>query len=151
MIVTARHLLPIEIPQAFISLTVLAFGGALPDFIVDTSLAKTGYAEMAVAGTIGAPVFGNTFGMGLCVIKEFLRNNNQTLPFSLFKFKENHDSKILIAGMAVVSAITIELMVSGCILKFQITRVVAYIGYGLYATFVLLLVYFTFIDPSYSQ
>ena len=150
MIVTARHLLPIEIPQAFISLIVLAFGGALPDFIVDTSLAKTGYAEMAVAGTIGAPVFGNTFGMGLCVIKELLFANDHTLSFSLFNFEKNRDSKILIAGMAVVSAITIQLMVSGCILKFQITRVVAYIGYGLYATFVLLLVYFTFIDPSYS-
>ena len=151
MIVTARFLLPIELPQAFISMTVLSFGGALPDFIVDTSLARTGYAEMALAGTIGAPVFGITFGLGLCLIKKLITNEDHTMVFDLLNFESNPDSKILVAGMITISIIVIELMISGCVLRFQIKKVVSFIGYGLYACFVLSLAYFTFIEPHFVK
>jgi Ca2+/Na+ antiporter len=132
-------------------MTVLSFGGALPDFIVDTSLARTGYAEMALAGTIGAPVFGITFGLGLCLIKKLITNEDHTMVFDLLNFETNPDSKILVAGMITISVIVIELMISGCVLKFQIRKVVSFIGYSLYGCFVLSLAYFTFIEPHFIK
>jgi len=78
MIDDAKLLLPFEVNESFLAMTILAVGNSVPDFIVNCSLAKTGYAEMALSGCVGAPIFGMSVGFGLSLIIRFLRADEIT-------------------------------------------------------------------------
>lgn len=53
------------VPPAFLGLTVLAWGNSLGDFFTNTSVAKRGLGEMALAGCYGGPVFNILGGMSV--------------------------------------------------------------------------------------
>ena len=55
----------LRIPSAYLGLTVLAWGNSIGDFFSNTSLARRGLGEMAVAGCYGGPVFNVLVGLGL--------------------------------------------------------------------------------------
>lgn len=55
----------LRIPSAYLGLTVLAWGNSIGDFFSNTSLARRGLGEMAVAGCYGGPVFNVLIGLGL--------------------------------------------------------------------------------------
>jgi len=58
-----------NIPSAFLGMTFLAFGNSLPELAVNCSLAKNGYGEMAISGSVGGPLFNLVFGFGITLIK----------------------------------------------------------------------------------
>ncbi len=147
MISAVKMIIPIEIPESFLSMTVLALGNSLPDFIVDCSLAKTGFAEMALSGAIGAPVFGITFGLGVSLIKKMITEGiNKPIDFSFdFKGDNAKNNKILVCGFANLFIVLFMLMVMGFFNKFVIKPYVGYIGYVIYTFFIISIVYFTFL------
>lgn len=51
------------------ALTVLAWGNSVGDFIANTSIAKKGFAEMALTGCFAAPLFNNVLGLGITIVK----------------------------------------------------------------------------------
>ena len=61
-------------------MTLLAFGNSAPgkiilnniDLSVNISLAKAGYGEMAIAGSIAGPLFNVLIGLGISLIKKNL-------------------------------------------------------------------------------
>ena len=57
----------LSIPSAYLGLTVLAWGNSIGDFFSNTSLARRGLGEMAIAGCYGGPVFNILVGLGLSV------------------------------------------------------------------------------------
>ena len=153
MIVTFKLLLPIDIPQSFLSMTVLAVGNSLPDFIVNTSLARTGYAEMALSGSIGAPVFGILFGFGMSIVKrlitQMIDGKISSTPFELFTFDANHKNTfVLLSGISCISTVLVGLMICGVVMKFRIKKCASFFGYSVYSVFICLIVYFTFIHPK---
>ena len=153
MIVTFKLLLPIDIPQSFLSMTVLAVGNSLPDFIVNTSLARTGYAEMALSGSIGAPVFGILFGFGMSTVKrlitQMIDGKISSTPFELFTFDANHKNTfVLLSGISCISTVLVGLMICGVVMKFRIKKCASFFGYSVYSVFICLIVYFTFIHPK---
>ena len=147
MIVTVKLLLPINLPQSFLSITVLAFGNSLPDFIVNTSLARSGYAEMALSGSIGAPLFGILFGFGLSLGRRLIRLQKDQ-EFNLFDFDRNKGglNKIIIV-IAITSLLTLllGLIIGGFIMDFKIKRHISFFGYCIYILFFLSIIYFIFI------
>ncbi|KAJ1426575.1 Sodium/calcium exchanger protein-domain-containing protein [Ochromonadaceae sp. CCMP2298] len=58
----------LEIPPAFLGLTVLAWGNSMGDFFTNTAVAKQGLGEMAVAGCYGGPVFNILMGLGVALL-----------------------------------------------------------------------------------
>lgn len=147
MIVTVKLLLPTNLPQSFLSITVLAFGNSLPDFIVNTSLARSGYAEMALSGSIGAPLFGILFGFGLSLGRRLIRLQEDQ-EFNLFDFDRNKGglNKIIIV-IAITSLLTLllGLIIGGFIMDFKIKRHISFFGYCIYILFFLSIIYFIFI------
>lgn len=53
------------IPSGFLGLTVLAWGNSMGDFFTNTSVARQGLGEMALAGCYGGPVFNILVGLGV--------------------------------------------------------------------------------------
>lgn len=150
MIITVKLLLPTDIPQSFLSMTILAFGNSLPDFIVNTSLAKTGYAEMALSGSIGAPVFGILFGFGLSLLKRLITNyftgKEFYANFDLFNFADGNSNKILlITAILCIMVLLIGYMICGIAMNFKLKKYISFFGYSIYCVFFLSIIYFTFI------
>ena len=53
------------LPQALLSLTVLAWGNSLGDMSADTAMTKKGFGEMAITATMAGPIFNILVGQGL--------------------------------------------------------------------------------------
>ena len=56
-----------NISPAYLGLTVLAWGNSVGDLFSNTSVAKQGLGEMAIAGCYGGPVFNLLIGLGLSI------------------------------------------------------------------------------------
>lgn len=54
-----------KLPQALLSLTVLAWGNSLGDMSADTAMTRKGFGEMAVTATMAGPIFNILMGQGL--------------------------------------------------------------------------------------
>jgi sodium/potassium/calcium exchanger 6 len=54
-----------HIPSAFLGLTILAWGNSMGDYFSNTSIARKGMGEMAIAGCYGGPVIEILIGLGL--------------------------------------------------------------------------------------
>lgn len=139
----AQLLFPVQVPKAFLTMTVLAVGNSLPDYIINTSLAKTGFAEMAIAGCIGAPLFGILFGFGVSLVKSIIKSGKirEKLPFDLLK----EESRTLLIAMISAAVLVIVYVIGGAIQKFKIKRCQSLIGYIVYTIYALCLIFFTFI------
>ena len=149
MIVTAKLLFPSNIPQSFLSMTILACGNSLPDFIVNCSLARTGYAEMALSGSIGAPAFGILMGFGLSLSRRlfnmnYIKKKGSFEVFDLFKFNDNLNKKILTDALICIFTMLLVLIIMGSAMQFKIGRPVSYFGYAIYSFFVLSIIILTF-------
>ena len=56
-----------DIPPAFLGLTVLAWGNSVGDYCTNFSVARQGLGEMAIAGCYGGPVFNILIGLGFAL------------------------------------------------------------------------------------
>lgn len=149
MIVTIKLLFPTNIPQSFISMTLLAIGNSLPDFIVNTSLAKTGYAEMALSGSIGAPVFGMLFGFGVSLIRRLiiksLKGDGSSEEFAIFVFDENLNKKLIVDATICIMTLILCLLICGFSMNFRINKCASIFGYSFYCFFVISIILLTFV------
>jgi len=150
MISVIRILLPVKLSESFLTMTVLAFGNSLPDFIVNCSLAKNGYAEMALSGSIGAPAFGLLFGFGMSLIRKSMQNNFKAFDFDLFgRNNENEgmnvDNWIIVSAIGNLYVLLIVYVIFGIVQRFNLTRLVSLFGYSIYIIYFGFIVYFAFI------
>ena len=138
-IITAiKVLLPIKLPDTFLIMTIVTYGNATPDFVVECSLASNGYAEMALSGAIGGPVFGLLCGFGVCLIQGCLSEGG-IAAFDIFK------SKVIIMAFFLVVFDVVQLMINGIIMKFYIKRKVCIIGYISYFIYFMGIVLISFV------
>ena len=145
MVEAIQMLLPIEIPEVFLTMTILALGNSLPDFIVNCSLASNNYAEMALAGSIGAPVFGLTFGFGVSLLKRIILNGGKGLELNLRDPKDTQTQYIIFSACSNIILTVIFFIIIGFIQQFKLKKFVGYIGYSIYTCYFIALIYFSFI------
>ena len=145
MVEAIQILLPIQIPEVFLTMTILALGNSLPDFIVNCSLASNNYAEMALAGSIGAPVFGLTFGFGVSLLKRIILNGGKGLELNLRDPKDTQTQYIIFSACANIILTVIFFLVVGFMQKFRIKKFVGFIGYTIYLCYFFALIYFSFL------
>ena len=145
MVEAIQMLLPIEIPEVFLTMTILALGNSLPDFIVNCSLASNNYAEMALAGSIGAPVFGLTFGFGVSLLKRIILNGGKGLELNLRDPKDTQTQYIIFSACSNIILTVIFFIIIGFVQQFKLKKFDGYIGYTIYTCYFIALIYFSFI------
>ena len=64
------------LPQALLSLTVLAWGNCLGDMASDVAMTKKGFGEMGATATMAGPIFNVLVGQGLSTMIILLKNLN---------------------------------------------------------------------------
>ena len=52
------------LPEALLSMTVIAWGNCLGDVNADIAMTKRGYGKMAITATIAGPIFNILIGLG---------------------------------------------------------------------------------------
>lgn len=128
-----------NIPDTFLGITVLTFGNSVCDLALNVSLVKGGYGEMALAGSLGGPIFNLLFGLGSSLLKINLLYG--TIEISFYK-KEN-----LISVIAVFCLILnlVRLLVQSYCVKYKFNKSVAIVGFILYFLFLIAICLITFI------
>uniref|UniRef100_A0A2N9ELT0 Sodium/calcium exchanger membrane region domain-containing protein n=1 Tax=Fagus sylvatica TaxID=28930 RepID=A0A2N9ELT0_FAGSY len=58
----------LELPQALLGLTVLAWGNSVGDLVADVAVAKAGQPGMAMAGCFAGPMFNMLVGLGTALV-----------------------------------------------------------------------------------
>jgi Ca2+/Na+ antiporter len=103
------------------------------------SIAKAGYGEMAVSGSIAGPLFNVLIGLGVSLIKKNIQIGD--IEFSLFDF----DKKIILLISTLFLILNlIRLLIHSVILKFKLTPSVSYLGFLTYILFIAGILFFTF-------
>lgn len=137
MIDDAKLLLPFEVNESFLAMTILAVGNSVPDFIVNCSLAKTGYAEMALSGCVGAPIFGMSVGFGLSLIIRFLKSDEITQAEEFNLVDGEIISNVILCAIIGIVLNLLQNIIVGFIKKFKIKRYSSYIGYSIFFLYII--------------
>ena len=137
MIDDAKLLLPFEVNESFLAMTILAVGNSVPDFIVNCSLAKTGYAEMALSGCVGAPIFGMSVGFGLSLIIRFLKSDEITQAEEFNLVDGKIISNVILCAIIGIVLNLLQNIIVGFIKKFKIKRYSSYIGYSIFFLYII--------------
>lgn len=76
--------------EAYLGLSVLAIGNALPDALTTISLSKQGYAVMGISGGYAGQLFGLLVGFGVAMLKQSIIDGPQLFDiFNKSFLKEN--------------------------------------------------------------
>ncbi|KAK9139660.1 hypothetical protein Scep_009341 [Stephania cephalantha] len=62
----------LDLPPAFLGLTVLAWGNSIGDLVADVAVAKAGQPAMAMAGCFACPMFNMLVGLGTALVSQTL-------------------------------------------------------------------------------
>ena len=92
------------IPDSVMGLTVLAWGNSLGDLISNVAVARDGFAEMAIAGCYGGPVFNLLVGLGASLVILVNASPTHTLPLVL-------DESAMISVYFLGASLTLSLLV----------------------------------------
>jgi len=143
MVNDSQFLLPFEISRSFLIMTILAVGNALPDFLIDCTLSKSGYAEMALSGTIGSPVFSLLFGFGLSLIKAFAFSEKKEQDFNLLDFTPS--TKVILCAMAGIFINLVHYMLIFSLVNYRVKRYVSYAGFCVFFGYLVSIVLVSFV------
>jgi sodium/potassium/calcium exchanger 6 len=66
-----------------LGLTVLAWGNSVPDLITDVTMARTGFANMAMTACFAGPMCNMLTGLGLGFLALLRKSNAPTTPVHL--------------------------------------------------------------------
>ena len=141
MVTDSQFLFPFEIPKPFLIMTILAVGNALPDYLIDCTLSKRGYAEMALSGTIGSPVFSLFFGFGLSLIKYFALSKKKQEEFDLLKIS----NRVILCAMGGIFANLIHYMIVFSCSKFKVKKWASYAGFFIFFGYLTSIVLVSFV------
>jgi sodium/potassium/calcium exchanger 6 len=127
------------IHKAFLGMTLLALGNSAPDLSINISLAKEGYGEMGIAGSIGGPLFNLLIGYGSALLKVTIERGE--VPFTLF----TSVTWINLFAGSMLFANLIRIYLQSYLYKFDLRKPVAYFGWCIYIIFIIVICCIVFI------
>ena len=95
----------LDINQLFLGMTILTFGNSISDLILNLSLVKLGYGEMALSGSIAGPLFNLLIGLGISLIKLNIKEGAITIDF----FNRNNVTGIVGLIFLILNLITLQI------------------------------------------
>ena len=90
-----------NINQAYLGITVLAWGNSVGDMVANTAVAKKGLARMAITGCFAGPLFNLLLGLGLSLLLQNIKSGKQSFSW---------DSKENLTPMIVIVALILQLL-----------------------------------------
>ena len=127
-----------NIPFAFLGLSLLALGNSAPDIGINCSLAKNGYGEMAIAGSIAGPLFNLLLGLGLSLLIKTIKKG--TISIDLFSIK----NRVNIIAYCFLFINIMLLLLTSKVSKYHLTYKCAIISLIIFIIYTLLISGITF-------
>jgi Ca2+/Na+ antiporter len=105
-------------------------------------LAKTGYGEMGVTGSVAGPLFNVLVGLGASLVKIsiILASEGKAITLNM----EGDKDVLIIVALSILIFNIVRLLIHSALLKFDLRRSISYIGFVVYIVFVGVVLYFTF-------
>lgn len=122
-----------NLDEAFLGLTILAIGNALPDALTTIALCKQGSGTLAISGGYAGQLFGYLVGFGISLLKMTLKEG-KPVSFELFNRSElkRNIQELIVLGVALF--VLLYTFSYGVFNKFKMSRTFAY---GLIITYLL--------------
>ena len=120
-------------------MTILTYGNSISDLMLNLSLVKLGYSEMALSGSISGPLFNLLIGLGIPLIKFNVKIGN--INIELF----NKNNFIGIICLLILIGNLITLGIQAKLNNYHLTYKFAIIRYIFYFTFFIIICFITFI------
>lgn len=125
----------LNLTEAFLGLTVLAIGNALPDALTTISLVKSGAGTMAISGGYAGQLFGFLVGFGISMLKLTLKSGSQ--DFDIFNMKNISENILTLIVLGVALLALILTFLKGVTDQYRMTKGFATIMSILYGVFVI--------------
>jgi len=119
------------LPLNYIGLTLLAWGNSLPDFFVDTTLAKKGLGQAAISGVFAGQYFNLAVGFSLALLRQVIKKG--PIDFDLKDFSKSNIVNILLMSNVILALIIT--MVYGYKNKYVLKKDLGYFLLCLYGVF----------------
>lgn len=124
----------LNLPEAYLGLTILAIGNALPDALTTISLIQQGAGTMAISGGYAGQLFGYLVGFGVSMLKLTLKEGKQ--KFNLFDFNEIQENLLSLVVIGVAFLVLSVTFIYGVLNKFAMKKGFAVVILGLYVLFI---------------
>lgn len=129
----------INIPDSFLGITLLTYGNSLPDLMLNLSLVKLGYGEMALSGSIAGPLFNLLIGLGLPLIKLNIKYGK--IKIDLF----NKDNIISFISLGFLFGDLVALTIMGKLVNYRLNIKIAIVSFIIYFIYSALICIFVFL------
>ena len=128
-----------NIPDSFLGMTILTYGNSVPDLMLNLSLVKLGYGEMALSGSIAGPLFNLLMGLGLPLLKLNIKQGAINIEF----FNKTNSIAVICLGFLLVNLITLGIQAK--FIKYHLNIKLALVRFLFYFIFFCLICLITFI------
>lgn len=92
-----------NINESFLGMTVLTYGNSISDLMLNLSLVKLGYGEMALSGSIAGPLFNLLIGLGIPLLKLNIKEGGIDIDI----FNKNNSIGIICLVLLIGNLITL--------------------------------------------
>lgn len=137
LLMTISNLMNIN--ESFLGMTILTYGNSISDLMLNLSLVKLGYGEMALSGSIAGPLFNLLIGLGIPLVKLNIKEGG--INIDLFN-KENLIGNICLF-LLIANLITLGIQVKHD--EYHLNIKLAIIRYIFYFLFFFIICFITFI------
>ena len=128
-----------NINESFLGMTILTYGNSISDLMLNLSLVKLGYGEMALSGSISGPLFNLLIGLGIPLVKLNIKQGD--INIDIF----NKNNMIAIICLVILIGNLITLGMQAKIDNYHLTTKLAFIRYIFYFLFFIIISFITFI------
>lgn len=125
----------LNLEEAYLGLTILAIGNALPDALTTIALIKAGAGTMAISGGYAGQLFGYLIGFGISMLKTTLITG-KAQKFDLFNMASIHDNLLVMIVLGFSLVTLVFTFVFGIVNQFRMNKVFAVVLLVLYISFI---------------
>lgn len=128
----------ININQSFLGMTLLTYGNSISDLMLNLSLVKIGYGEMALSGSISGPLFNLLIGLGIPLIRLNIKKGGINIDI----FNKNNSIGIICLALLIGNLITLGIQAKKD--NYHLNIKLAIIRFVFYFLFFIIICFITF-------
>ena len=124
----------LNLQKAYLGLTILAIGNALPDAVTTIALSAEGLGVLAISGGIAGQLFGYLVGFGISMLKLTLITG-KAQEFNIFDPSALKSNILEILVIGVIMLVLVLIFLYGVIMRFRMGKPLGYMLFLVYGVF----------------